>query len=72
VKFRPYQERAEREALAVLDRPGGGGFLLCLEMRTGKTLVSLRVAKFFRKPLLIVCPKVALPVWKKAIKRGEG
>jgi SNF2 family DNA or RNA helicase len=70
VKFRPYQERAYQESLAALD--GGGGFLLTLEMRTGKTLVSLRVAKHYNPTnLLIVCPKVALQVWQKAL-RQEG
>lgn len=69
MKLRGYQERAYREAVAALT--GGGGFLLTLEMRTGKTPVSLQVAKYFRQPLLIVCPKVAIPVWRKHIKKFE-
>ena len=67
MKPRGYQLRAEEKAIAALR--GGGGFLLTLEQRTGKTLVSLRVAKQYQtSPLLIVCPKVAIPVWEKAVK----
>lgn len=69
MKARPYQIRAENEALAILRSKGGGGFLLTLEMRTGKTLVSLNVAKKLREKLVIVCPKVAVPVWEKAVKQ---
>lgn len=74
---RGYQERAFKESVAALT--GGGGFLLTLEMRTGKTPVSLRVASHFMieeqerngrtLTLLIVCPPVAVPVWKAHIKK---
>lgn len=69
MKLRGYQQRAYTEAIAALE--GSGGFLLTLEMRTGKTPVSLLVARHFRQPLLIVCPKVAIPVWQKHIKKFE-
>ena len=43
---------------------------MTLEMRTGKTVVSLRCYKHYRpSTLLIVCPKVALPVWRKECKK---
>lgn len=67
MKLRGYQERALKESIAALT--GGGGFLLTLEMRTGKTHVALECAKHFKVPLLIVCPKVARPVWQKHIKK---
>lgn len=67
MRLRGYQERAFSESVKALE--GGGGFLLTLEMRTGKTPVSLLVAKHFKpSTLLIVCPKVAIPVWKKHVK----
>jgi rhodanese-related sulfurtransferase len=71
VRLRGYQERALSEAISALT--GGGGFLLTLEMRTGKTVVSLRCYKHFGLdiPLLIVCPKVALPVWRKELKKEK-
>jgi SNF2 family DNA or RNA helicase len=67
--LRGYQKRAYEAAVTALT--GGGGFLLSLEMRTGKTPVSLEVAKHFGVPLLIVCPKIALPVWRAHIEKLE-
>lgn len=68
MQARGYQLRAEKEAVTALR--GGGGFLLTLEQRTGKTLVAVNVYRHYRSglPLLVVCPKVAIPVWKKALK----
>lgn len=56
---------------------GGGGFMLIPEQRTGKTVTALDIAERLRTKapfLIIFCPKVAIPVWEKAIaqeyKRG--
>jgi rhodanese-related sulfurtransferase len=65
MKLRGYQQRAYEASLAALR--GGGGFLLSMEMRTGKTLVALEVARYFKVPTIVVCPKIAIPVWNKHI-----
>lgn len=69
--LREYQEVARDKAIAALT--GGGGFMLLPEQRTGKTLIALDIVDKLRAPtcpyLVIVCPKVAIPVWKAAIKK---
>lgn len=72
MKLRGYQQRAYKEAIDHLNGPVGG-FLLTLEMRTGKTVVSLRCAKHlaFGRAVVVVCPEVAIPVWQKAIEQEE-
>lgn len=63
-ELRPYQDRARFAAASALT--GGGGFLLIPEQRTGKCLISLAVVADIRpKYILVICPKVAIPVWKK-------
>lgn len=65
--LRPYQERGRDKAIAAMD--GGGGFMLIPEQRTGKTLTALSVAEHFEpRSLLVVCPKVAIPIWEEAIR----
>lgn len=69
-QLRPYQVRGRDKAIAALD--GGGGFMLIPEQRTGKTITALAVAEHFRMDcpyLLVVCPKVAIPIWVDAIKK---
>lgn len=66
-QLRPYQVRGRDKAIAALE--GGGGFMLIPEQRTGKTLTALSVAEYFEPGiLLVVCPKVAIPVWLSAIQ----
>lgn len=68
--LRDYQKEGRDKAIAVMENDGGG-FMLIPEQRTGKTLTALSIAEHFRIEtpwLVIVCPKVAIPVWIKAIK----
>lgn len=66
-QLRPYQVRGRDKAIAAME--GGGGFMLIPEQRTGKTLTALSVAEYFEPEiLLVVCPKVAIPVWLSAIQ----
>lgn len=65
--LRPYQQTAREQAVSALT--GGGGFLLLPEQRTGKCLISLAVVEDIRpRYVLVVCPKVAIEVWKKQRK----
>ncbi|MEM4655265.1 MAG: DEAD/DEAH box helicase [Thermosphaera sp.] len=66
MELRPYQVEIVRRALAY---PGFGIFC---EQRTGKTLIALSIAQA-RKPrrLLIVCPKIAIPVWESHLAKSE-
>jgi len=73
-ELRGYQVEARDKAVAALR--GGGGFLLIPEQRTGKTLITISVLDRLRSPsvptLVICCPKVAIPVWKKALAHETG
>lgn len=73
-ELREYQEVGRDRAIAALT--GGGGFMLLPEQRTGKTVTALSVVERFRGEdcpyLIIVCPKAALPVWKKALQYEFG
>lgn len=67
-KLREYQEIGRDKAVVAL--AGGGGFMLLPEQRTGKTIIALSVFEEFIKHveyLVIACPVVAIPVWRKAI-----
>jgi superfamily II DNA or RNA helicase len=65
--LRPYQVRATEEAVTALK--GGGGFLLIPEQRTGKCLISYATADRIQpKFILVICPKVAIPVWRREFK----
>lgn len=67
MKFRPHQLEAVERATAAMD--GGGGFCIFTEQRTGKTAIATQIARQMRpKALWVICPKVAIPVWKKALK----
>lgn len=67
-ELRQYQVEARDAAIAVLTMHGGG-FMLIPEQRTGKTVTALSIVEQLRTPtLLVACPKVAMPVWKEAIK----
>lgn len=63
IELRPYEEEGVRQAL---EHPG---FCLFMEQRTGKTPTALKVVDE-RQPerLLIVCPNIAIPVWKAQIQ----
>jgi hypothetical protein len=66
--LRDYQIAARDKAVATLT--GGGGFMLLPEQRTGKTLIALSIVEEFLKDikyLVIACPVVAIPIWRKAI-----
>jgi hypothetical protein len=68
--LRDYQREAVNRALSVLQN--GGGFGLWCEQRTGKTRIALKIAERLEpKQLIVFCPKVAIPVWKKAIKTSD-
>lgn len=63
-ELRPYQRAAVAACLP------HAGFFLYMAPRTGKTLVALSVmAETGAKKVLIVAPKVALPVWESQISQ---
>lgn len=63
IEDRSYQDDAVALALASIEECGG--FALFAEQRTGKTVISCRVVKKVApERLLIVCPKIAIPVWE--------
>ncbi len=67
MKFRPHQLESVERAVAAME--GGGGFCIFTEQRTGKTAIAVEIARQLApKALWVICPKVAIPVWKKALK----
>lgn len=63
ITLKPHQEEAVRRALQ------HDGFLLAMEMRTGKTYTALTIADRRRaERVLITCPDIAKKVWVKAIQ----
>jgi superfamily II DNA or RNA helicase len=71
MKLRAYQKDAVTKALSLMH--DGGGFALFMEMRTGKTLTTLKIANTVQpKHLWIICPKAggaAPEVWWREIGR---
>lgn len=65
IELRGYQLEGFNLTMGVLGRPGGGGFCLFLEQRTGKTpLASAIVNRCKPERLLIACPGIAVKVWE--------
>lgn len=67
ITLRPYQQSILDQILS----DSGDGYGLFLEQRTGKTLLSLMVAKSWDCEInLIICPKKAIPVWRDEIGKA--
>lgn len=70
--LRDYQKDARDKAVPILR--GGGGFMLIPEQRTGKTVTALAIYEEFideTPNLMVVCPKVAIPVWADALSNEK-
>ena len=63
LQLRPWQLDWAHRARHILLR--NHGYIDTSRMRSGKTYVTLWLAKQFSFPLLIICPVIAIDVWKR-------
>ena len=70
MQLRPHQLEGIARATAAME--GGGGFAIFCEQRTGKTAIAVRIIRQLKPATVwVLCPKVAIPIWRLAFKRLE-
>jgi len=68
IKLRPWQEKHAENLLAVLSRKGVA--LDLSDTGTGKTFIASWIARNYKHPVFVVCPKAVQPKWHAVLKEA--